>query len=196
MNHLLSGGRVLYLGRAGNHIQGIKQEMGIYLVFQHLKPHLVQLLLHLVLFRQGFNIPPGAGFHGAKSPDQAGNLITALRMGVRACEIIFPYPSGVLRQLHHGADNVSLYRPVQPSYHQKGCRAPQDADRRHNNEQRPLHLIPLIARFHGHLFQTARMGCQISLDPINGIEAVQVIRRPFLHLQKRIPGSGVILIHI
>ena len=196
MDHLLCGVCILNLGRTGNHIQCIEQKVGIYLVFQHLQPHLVQLLLHPVLFRQGFNISPGTGFHGAKGPDQAGNLITALCTGVRAREIIFPYPSGVLRQLYHGADNVFLDGTVQPSDHQKGCRSPQNTDCRHNNEQRALHLIPLIARLHGHLFQTARMGCQISLNPVNGIEAVQIVRRPFLHLQKRIPGSGVILIHI
>ena len=119
--------------------------MRINLVLQHLKPYLVQLLFHLMLFRQGFDVSPGAGLHGAKGPDQTGNLILPLRMGVRACEIIFPNPSGILCQLHHGADNASLYGAVQPSHHQKGCRTPQDADHGHDDEQGTLHLIPFIA---------------------------------------------------
>ena len=63
--------------------------MGIDLVLQHLKPHRVQLLLHLMLFSQRLDIALCGLLHGTERPDQAGNLILSLCLDIRPSKIIF-----------------------------------------------------------------------------------------------------------
>ena len=42
-DHLVGGGGLLQPGHAGDHVQGVEQEMRVHLTFQHLQPGVLQI---------------------------------------------------------------------------------------------------------------------------------------------------------
>ena len=126
-DHLVGGGSILQPGHAGDHVQGIEQEMRVHLTLEHFQPGVFQIFFqckvpHLfpVQGLLGAQLLGHGVLHLVEGACQPPHLVAAFYRQIRTRKIPLGNAAGSLRQLQQRAHHRAAQSPHQQ--HHQCCR--------------------------------------------------------------------------